>query len=62
MTSARVTPTTMSSRGPSIDDVQVDVFRFPTAGPEADGTLEWDATTAVTVRVSAGGATGLGWT
>lgn len=59
------TPTTsarMTSRGPTIDDVQVDVFRFPTPGPEADGTLEWDATTAVTVRVNAGGATGLGWT
>ena len=52
----------MSSRGPSIDDVQVDVFRFPTPGPEADGTLEWDATTAVTVRVYAGEVTGLGWT
>ncbi|WP_283609260.1 enolase C-terminal domain-like protein [Mycolicibacterium poriferae] len=62
MTSARITPTTMSSRGPSIDDVQVDVFRFPTPGPEADGTLEWDATTAVTVRVYAGEVTGLGWT
>jgi L-alanine-DL-glutamate epimerase-like enolase superfamily enzyme len=30
--------------------------------PEADGTLTWDATTAVTVTLHAGGRTGLGWT
>ena len=62
MTPTATTSARMTSRGPTIDDVQVDVFRFPTPGPEADGTLEWDATTAVTVRVNAGGATGLGWT
>jgi L-alanine-DL-glutamate epimerase-like enolase superfamily enzyme len=38
------------------------VYRFPTPEPEADGTLEWDATTAVTVTLEAGGHTGLGWT
>jgi L-alanine-DL-glutamate epimerase-like enolase superfamily enzyme len=37
-------------------------YRFPTPQPESDGTLTWDATTAVTVEVSAGGKTGLGWT
>jgi L-alanine-DL-glutamate epimerase-like enolase superfamily enzyme len=37
-------------------------YRFPTPVPEADGTLTWDATTAVTVQIDAGGATGLGWT
>ncbi len=37
-------------------------FEFPTPYPEADGTLEWSATTAVTVEVSAGGHVGLGWT
>ncbi|MCV7265790.1 enolase C-terminal domain-like protein [Mycolicibacterium poriferae] len=52
----------MTSAGPTIDHVQVDAFSFPTPNPEADGTLEWDATTAVTVRVHAGGKTGLGWT
>lgn len=57
-----MTPTTMTSRRPTIDHVQVDAFRFPTPGPEADGTLEWDATTAVTVQLRAGEATGLGWT
>jgi L-alanine-DL-glutamate epimerase-like enolase superfamily enzyme len=38
------------------------VYRFPTPVPEADGTLAWDATTAVTVEVDAAGRTGLGWT
>lgn len=42
--------------------VRTGVYRFPTPAPEADGTLSWDATTAVTVEVDAGGCTGLGWT
>lgn len=37
-------------------------FRFETDGPEADGTLEWDATTVAAVTVDADGVTGLGWT
>ncbi|WP_432994532.1 enolase C-terminal domain-like protein [Dactylosporangium sp. CA-233914] len=37
-------------------------YRIPTDGPEADGTLEWDATTMVVVHVEAAGGTGLGWT
>jgi L-alanine-DL-glutamate epimerase-like enolase superfamily enzyme len=47
---------------PAVEDVRTRVYRFPTPGPEADGTFEWDATTAVTVEVTAGGETGLGWT
>ena len=35
---------------------------MPTDQPEADGTLEWQATTMVTAEVRAGGTTGLGWT
>jgi len=46
----------------SITGVATAVYRFPTKQPEADGTLRWDATTAVTVTLSAGGQTGLGWT
>lgn len=38
------------------------VYRFPTPEPEADGTLTWDATTAVTVSLETGGHIGLGWT
>ena len=51
------------TRGRSrVDGLVVRTFRFPTAAPEADGTLTWDATTAVTVEISAAGVTGLGWT
>jgi L-alanine-DL-glutamate epimerase-like enolase superfamily enzyme len=45
-----------------IDNVDTAVYRFPTPEPEADGTLTWDATTAVAVTVSCDGLTGLGWT
>jgi L-alanine-DL-glutamate epimerase-like enolase superfamily enzyme len=46
----------------TITDVRTAVYRFPTPTEEGDGTLTWDATTAVTVEVDAGGCTGLGWT
>ena len=45
-----------------IDGLDVAVYRFPTPEPEADGTLSWDATTAVVVTAYAGGRSGLGWT
>lgn len=35
---------------------------FPTPQPEADGTLTWDSTTAVTVVVDDGRERGCGWT
>jgi L-alanine-DL-glutamate epimerase-like enolase superfamily enzyme len=50
------------SDGPPISRVSTACFTFPTAEAEADGTLAWDATTAVTVTLEAGGETGLGWT
>ena len=34
---------------PRIDRLEVAVYTVPTQGPEADGTLRWDATTAVVV-------------
>lgn len=43
------------------ETVEVGVYRFPTPAPESDATLTWDATTAVTVEISAGGEYGLGW-
>ena len=52
----------MTGGGPPITQVTTAVYRFPTPEPEADGTLTWDATTAVTVTLHAGGLTGLGWT
>jgi len=50
----------MTSR--AVTDVRTGVYRFPTPTEEADGTFTWDATTAVTVELSAEGVTGLGWT
>ena len=47
---------------PVLERLTTAVYTFPTPGPEADGTLEWDATTAVTVQLEAGGCRGLGWT
>lgn len=43
-----------------IDRVQAAAYTIPipTDGPESDGTLEWDSTTLVLVRVSGGGRTG----
>lgn len=52
----------MSQARATIEHVQVEAYRFPTETPEADGTLEWDATTAVAVGITADGVTGLGWT
>ncbi|GGZ46123.1 hypothetical protein GCM10010344_09730 [Streptomyces bluensis] len=48
-----------------IETVDVHAFEIPTDGPdgrEQDGTLEWESTTMVLVRVHAGGRTGLGYT
>lgn len=45
-----------------ISDVSASVYRFPTSEPEADGTLQWDATTAVVAEARAGEVSGLGWT
>ncbi|WP_217249638.1 enolase C-terminal domain-like protein [Streptomyces sp. AC602_WCS936] len=49
----------------TVDAVDVHAFEVPTDGPdgkEQDGTLEWDSTTVVLVRVHAGGRTGIGYT
>jgi L-alanine-DL-glutamate epimerase-like enolase superfamily enzyme len=40
----------------------VSVYTVPTDAPEADGTLAWDTTTVVIAEVTAGDATGTGWT
>lgn len=45
-----------------IEEVSVASYEIPTDAPESDGTLCWDSTTIVVVHVSAGGATGLGYT
>lgn len=42
--------------------IRTGTYRFQTCAPEADATLQWDATTAVAVEAYADGRTGLGWT
>lgn len=51
-----------SSDHPRISGLTTAVYRFPTPEPEADGTLQWEATTAVSVTLRAAEHTGLGWT
>ena len=46
----------------AIEKIAVEIYRIPTNLPESDGTLNWDSTTLVLVRVRAGGLTGLGYT
>jgi L-alanine-DL-glutamate epimerase-like enolase superfamily enzyme len=45
-----------------IEQVTAAAYRIPTDKPEADGTLSWDATTLVLVRITAAGKTGIGYT
>lgn len=47
---------------PTVEALDVSVHVVPTDGPAGDGTLTWDSTTCVVVRVTAGGRTGLGYT
>lgn len=52
----------MTISSPAVESVAAAAYRVPTDQPEADGTLSWDATTLVVVRIEAGGRTGLGYT
>lgn len=45
----------------TIEHCEVTAFKVPTDGPESDGTLEWDSTTLVLVRLGAGKIRGLGY-
>ncbi|MEU0302998.1 enolase C-terminal domain-like protein [Streptomyces sp. NPDC006175] len=47
---------------PVIDGVEAAAYTVPTDAPEGDGTLAWQSTTLVLVRVRSGATTGLGWT
>jgi L-alanine-DL-glutamate epimerase-like enolase superfamily enzyme len=51
----------LKGKEPSITQVQVSAFKIPTATPESDGTLKWEATTLVLVEIEGGGKTGLGY-
>jgi L-alanine-DL-glutamate epimerase-like enolase superfamily enzyme len=46
---------------PRLERLSAAAYTVPTDGPESDGTIDWDATTAVVVTASAGGETGLGY-
>ncbi len=45
-----------------VSSVEAAAYTVPTDQPEADGTIEWDDTTIVVVRVHAEGVVGTGWT
>jgi len=45
-----------------IETLDVRAYTIPTATPESDGSLQWDATTLVYVEVLAGGERGIGFT
>jgi L-alanine-DL-glutamate epimerase-like enolase superfamily enzyme len=45
----------------AIRSVTAHAYRIPTDAPEADGTIEWDATTLVVVEIEAGDCAGLGY-
>jgi L-alanine-DL-glutamate epimerase-like enolase superfamily enzyme len=51
-----------SSSSCQVDRVEAFARTIPTDAPESDGTLEWDSTTIVVVRVFAGDTVGLGYT
>jgi L-alanine-DL-glutamate epimerase-like enolase superfamily enzyme len=52
----------MSWSAAPVRTVEAEVFTIPTDAPESDGTLEWDSTTLVVVRLGGGGREGLGYT
>ncbi|MBS1583984.1 MAG: mandelate racemase [Bacteroidetes bacterium] len=45
-----------------IQDLSVSAYTVPTDGPEADGTIAWNSTTIVIVKLRAGGKEGIGYT
>jgi L-alanine-DL-glutamate epimerase-like enolase superfamily enzyme len=47
--------------GNTIERIEVSAFTVPTKTPESDGTLAWNSTTMVVVRISANGMEGLGY-
>jgi L-alanine-DL-glutamate epimerase-like enolase superfamily enzyme len=52
----------VSYSDPAIERLEVAAYRFPTDGPESDGTLEWNSTTLVVVQTRAAETIGLGFT
>ena len=50
-----------SGDAPPIDKVVASAYRIPTDRPEGDGTIQWNATGMIIVKVVAGGTCGLGY-
>ena len=48
--------------GAHVEKLACAVYTVPTDRPEADGTLAWDHTTLVLVRIGGAGHEGIGWT
>ena len=46
---------------PNVGRLEVSAYTVPTETPEADGTVAWNETTLVLVRISSCGASGLGY-
>lgn len=46
----------------ALTGISVRAYRIPTTGPEADGTIDWNATTLVAVYADGGGMRGFGYT
>lgn len=44
-----------------VEKVDVSIYKIPTDSPEADGTLSWDSTLLILVKVQGGGKQGLGY-
>ncbi|CCH79332.1 putative mandalate racemase [Nostocoides japonicum T1-X7] len=51
-----------TTAGPRVEHAEATAYTIPTEGPEADGTMSWDATTIVVVTVRSAGLVGTGWT
>jgi L-alanine-DL-glutamate epimerase-like enolase superfamily enzyme len=47
---------------PRVTAIRAAAYTVPTDAPEADGTLDWDATTLVLVSASSGDVSGIGYT
>jgi L-alanine-DL-glutamate epimerase-like enolase superfamily enzyme len=54
-------PAVLQDSSAPISGLHAAAYRVPTDGPESDGTLEWDHTTLVLVRVRAADQEGLGY-
>jgi L-alanine-DL-glutamate epimerase-like enolase superfamily enzyme len=52
----------MVKSGCRVESVSAAAYEIPTDQQEADGTIAWDSTVLVVVRVRGGGREGLGWT